>query len=186
MKKDMGIMKEQIKKGYLKLAILYTLLKEPLHGYGIIKRIKASTFDILTPTAGSLYPALRELEASGLIKGEWRQHKRRIKVYSITDKGKEAFKQIIEKHFTLASAIRRWLLRHLALIHPIEDVETTPVFMQAVKAILLDENVSIKDRIEVLRELKEKLQELNDFLDKFIVSVDKRIKMLEKEIGNFE
>ena len=78
------------------------------------------------------------------------------------------------------------MLRHLALIHPIEDVETTPVFMQAVKAILLDENVSIKDRIEVLRELKEKLQELNDFLDKFIVSVDKRIKMLEKEIGNFE
>lgn len=186
MEKNIETMREQIKKGYLKLAILYTLLREPLHGYEIIKRIKMGTFNILTPTAGSLYPALKELEADGLVRGEWRQHKRKIKVYSITDKGKEAFKQIIEKHFTLASAIRKWLLKYLTLVHSIEDVETTPVLMQAVKAILLDENVPIKDRIEVLRDLKGKLCELSNFLNKFIIGIDERIKILEKEVENLK
>jgi len=186
MEKSMEMMREQIKKGYLKLAILYTLLKGPLHGYEIIKRIRENTFDLLTPTAGSLYPALKELEVNGLIKGEWRQRKRRIKVYMITDRGREAFRRIIEKHFSIASAIRKWLLKQLAPIHFVEIDETTPVFMQAVKVILLDENATIKERIEALKDLKMRLQELNEIIGKIVSSIDKRISSLEAEIKLLE
>jgi len=183
MEKSTEIMKEQIKKGYLKLAILYTLLKGPLHGYEIIKKIRKNTFDLLTPTAGSLYPALKELEANGLIRGEWHQQKRRIKVYAITDKGREAFRQVIEKHFNIASAIRKWLLKQLAPIHPIEIDGTTPVFMQIVKVILLDEDATTKEKIEALKDLKKRLWQLNKVINKLMFNIDKKIRSLEAEIS---
>jgi len=178
------IMKEQLKKGYLKLAILYTLLRGPLHGYEMIKRIKESTFDLLTPTAGSLYPALKELESDGFITGRWIQQKRKIKVYMITEKGKEAFREVIDNHFKLASAIRGWLLTRLAPIHPIEEEPTAPALMQqAVKIILLGDNVKVEERIEFLKEFKRILQRVNETIGKLIVSIDKRIRDLEAEIN---
>ncbi|MEM2527763.1 MAG: PadR family transcriptional regulator [Candidatus Bathyarchaeia archaeon] len=184
-KESTEIMKEQLKKGYLKLAILYTLLRGPLHGYEMIKRIKESTFNLLTPTAGSLYPALKELESDGFITGRWVQQRRRVKVYMITEKGKEAFKEVIDKHFRLASAIRGWLLTRLAPIHPIEGEEpTAPALMQqAVKIILLGDNVRVEERIEFLKEFRRVLQRVNETINRLIVSIDKRIMDLEAEIN---
>lgn len=183
-KESTEIMKEQLKKGYLKLAILYTLLRGPLHGYEMIKRIKESTFGLLTTTAGSLYPALKELESDGFITGRWIQHKRRVKVYMITEKGKEAFREVIDKHFKLSSAIRGWLLTRLAPIHSIEEEPTAPALMQqAVKIILLGDNVEVKEKIELLKEFKRTLQRINEAISKLIVSIDKRIIDLEAEIN---
>jgi len=183
------IMKEQLKKGYLKLSILYTLLQGPLHGYEMIKRIKESTFNLLTPTAGSLYPALKELEMDGFIKGEWlRQRNRLIKVYTITEKGKETFKEVIEKHFELASAIRRWLLSQLAPIHQIgNDFSTMPALMeQAIKIFMLSNNAKIEDKIEFLKNFKKKLEQINDVIDRLILNIDRRIKDLEGEITKLQ
>ncbi|MEM1530922.1 MAG: PadR family transcriptional regulator [Candidatus Bathyarchaeia archaeon] len=183
-KESTEIMKEQLKKGYLKLAILYTLLRGPLHGYEMIKRIKESTFGLLTPTAGSLYPALKELEFDGFITGRWIQQRRRVKVYMITEKGKEAFREVIDNHFKLASAIRGWLLTRLAPIHPIEEEPTAPALMQqAVKIILLGDNVKVEEKIKFLKEFKRILQRVNETIGKLIVSIDKRIKDLETEIN---
>ncbi len=185
-RKSTRIMREQIKRGYLKLAILYALIKGPLHGYELIKKIKENTFDLLTPRAGSLYPALKELEADGLIKGEWQHRKRRIKVYAITDKGREAFREVIEKHFSIASAISKWILTQFASLHFIENIEATPVFMQAVKIILLDENAAVEEKIEALKDFRERLQRLNEVLGRLVTNVDKRIKSLEAETKSFK
>jgi len=174
-------MEEQIKRGYLKLAILYMLLEGPSHGYQIIKKIRDITSDLLTPTVGSVYPALKELETKGLIKGEWQQQKRKIKVYEITDKGREVFKQIIEKHFNVASTIRKWVLKQLAPIQFVENGEAVPTLMQAVKIILLDENVTTEEKIEALKNFKERLQRLNKAIDKLVMNIDKKIRSLEKK-----
>lgn len=187
--KSIEIMKEQLKKGYLKLSILYTLLQGPSHGYEMIKRIKENTFNLLTPTPGSLYPALKELEMDGFIKGEWlRQRNRPIKVYTITDKGKETFKEVVEKHFELASAIRRWLLSQLAPIHQIAyEFLTTPTLIeQAIKIIALGNNAKIEDKIEFLRNFRERLEQINKVIDRLILNVNRRIKDLEEEIKNFQ
>lgn len=176
-----NIMEEQIKKGYLKLAILFTLLEGPSHGYEIIKRIRESTFGLLTPTVGSIYPALKELENKGLITGKWQHEKRRIKVYEITERGREVFRQIIEKHFNVASTIRRWLLKGLAPLQIVRDVETMPIVMQAVKILLLDKSATTKEKIMALKIFRERLQRLNEAIDKLIVNVDNRIKSLESE-----
>lgn len=178
----MSVMKEQLKKGYLKLAILYALLRGPMHGYDMIKKIREYTLGLISPTAGSLYPALRELENSGFIRGEWRGDRRRIKVYMITERGKEAFREVIERHFSLASAVRRWLLSQLAPIHPIEDHNAVPEIMQrAVKIVLLGSEAPINERINFLKDFRESLKRVKDLINNLIINIDKRIRDLEEE-----
>ncbi|MEM2168988.1 MAG: PadR family transcriptional regulator [Candidatus Bathyarchaeia archaeon] len=179
--KTIEMMKEQLKRGYLKLAILHTLLSGPLHGYEMIKKIRENTLGLISPTAGSIYPALRELEENGFIKGEWHGERRRVKVYRITEKGKDTFREVVEGHLNLASTIRKWLLSRLIPIHPIKDPDVTSGLLQsAVKILLSGEKISQKDRIEFLKSFREYLKEVNNIISSLIANVDKRIMELEK------
>ena len=177
--KLVGPMEEQLKKGYLKLMILYTLLRSPSHGYQIIKRIKEATFNLLSPTVGSVYPALKELESKGLVKGKWHSNKKRVKIYEITSKGKEIFKEIIERHFNVASTIRRMILNKLTPLINLEESDETPIMMQAVKILLLDENATKKEKIEALKNIRDKIQNLNKTLKEFVKNINERIEELE-------
>ena len=49
------------------LLILKTIAAEPLHGWGISKRIQVLSGDV-SPSPGSLYPALHRLEHQGWIR----------------------------------------------------------------------------------------------------------------------
>jgi PadR family transcriptional regulator, regulatory protein PadR len=46
---------------------------KPLHGYGVLSRIRQISKDALEIPLGSLYPALYRLEHHGLITAEWGQ-----------------------------------------------------------------------------------------------------------------
>src|SRR5258708_40048431 len=59
-------------QGTLDLLILKTIAREPLHGWGISKRIQVLSRDILSVGQGSLYPALHRLEQPGGIRAEWK------------------------------------------------------------------------------------------------------------------
>ena len=52
-------------QGSLDLLILKTLALQPLHGWGISKRIRQLSADVLQVNQGSLYPALHRLEEKG-------------------------------------------------------------------------------------------------------------------------
>ena len=52
-------------QGTLDLLILKTIVREPLHGWGIAKRIQLLSGDVLSVGQGSLYPALHRLEQQG-------------------------------------------------------------------------------------------------------------------------
>ena len=54
-------------QGTLDLLILKTLAREPLHGWGIARRIQLLSGDVLAVGQGSLYPALHRLEHQGWI-----------------------------------------------------------------------------------------------------------------------
>lgn len=167
-----------MQKGYLKLAMLFALTKGPLHGYQAIKRINELTLGVITPTAGGVYPALRELKEEGLIKGEWMPEKRR-KVYEITEKGKEVFKKAVEKHFELASSIRSWILKGLADLKIVEEVELPSVMMPVVRVLLLDEKASAEERIKALEKLSAELQHLAILLYKMTDHIIQRIEELK-------
>ena len=78
-------------QGTLDLLILKSLLLAPLHGWGISKRIRQLSSDVLQVNQGSLYPALYRLEERGLVKAEWSatDEGRRAKFYRLTAAGKK-------------------------------------------------------------------------------------------------
>jgi PadR family transcriptional regulator, regulatory protein PadR len=78
-------------QGTLDMLILKTLALEPLHGYGIAQRIEQISRGVFQVNAGSLFPAFRRLERSGLVGTEWRasENNRRAKYYFLTSQGRK-------------------------------------------------------------------------------------------------
>lgn len=77
-------------QGTLDMLVLRTLALGANHGYGIARRIRQVSDEVLQVEEGSLYPALHRLAKKNLIRGEWRQSEsnRRARYYSLTDAGR--------------------------------------------------------------------------------------------------
>jgi PadR family transcriptional regulator PadR len=82
-------------QGTLDLLILRTLRGGELHGWGISKRVRSLSNDVLQISQGSLYPALYRLEDRRLIDAWWgiSTEGRKAKFYRLTDLGREALAQ---------------------------------------------------------------------------------------------
>jgi PadR family transcriptional regulator PadR len=82
---------QDLPRGTLELMILKVLSLEPMHGWGVIKRIQQLSQGLYQVNQGSLYPALQRLKKKGWIRSEWRvtENSRRAKYYTLTDSGKE-------------------------------------------------------------------------------------------------
>lgn len=76
--------------GTLDLLVLRILDDEPLHGYGIARRIESLSGDALRVEQGSLYPALYRLSRAGLVTSSRGRSEtgRSVKVYSLTAAGR--------------------------------------------------------------------------------------------------
>lgn len=87
----------ELLQGTLEMLALRTLLFGPLHGYGIAKSIRGTSNEVLEIEFGSLYPALKRLEAKGWIASKWEtsEHNRRAKYYRLTATGR---KQLVQEH----------------------------------------------------------------------------------------
>ena len=81
----------ELLQGTLDLLILKSLQLEPLHGWGLSKRIRQLSRDALQINQGSLYPALYRLEGRKLIAATWgiSPDGRRAKFYRLTPRGKK-------------------------------------------------------------------------------------------------
>lgn len=79
------------------MLVLRTLVLSPLHGYGISKAIRSNSSEALNIEFGSLYPALKRLEAKGWVSAKWEisEHNRRAKYYRLTAAGR---KQLHREH----------------------------------------------------------------------------------------
>lgn len=73
------------------LLILKTLSLQPLHGFGIARRIEQISRDVFKVNPGSLLTALQRLERAGWLDAEWRQteNSRKAKFYSLTRAGRK-------------------------------------------------------------------------------------------------
>jgi transcriptional regulator len=78
-------------QGTLDMLILKALSLGPLHGYGIIQRIRQMSGEMLNVEQGSLYPALYRIEQRGWVSGDWATHEtgRKAKFYSLTKTGRK-------------------------------------------------------------------------------------------------
>jgi transcriptional regulator len=73
------------------MLILKTLSLQPLHGFGIARRIEQVSRGTFKVNPGSLLTALKRLERSGWLDAEWRdtENSRRAKFYALTRTGRK-------------------------------------------------------------------------------------------------
>ena len=78
-------------QGTLDLIVLKLLRGGPANGWDLTNAIQATTRGVLDVNYGSLYPALRRLEARGQVKGTWgaSEHNRRARYYELTGAGRK-------------------------------------------------------------------------------------------------
>ena len=77
-------------QGTLDMLILKALSLEPLHGFGIGRRIEQMSGDVFKMNPGSLLTALNRLEGGGWLASEWADtpNARRAKFYRLTRAGR--------------------------------------------------------------------------------------------------
>ena len=100
-------------QGTLDLLILKSLAREPLHGWGVAKKIESLSDDVLSVQQGSLYPALHRLEQQGWVDSDWKNTElgRSAKFYSLTRDGRKQLDLELENWRRLSSAVGLLLKR---------------------------------------------------------------------------
>jgi transcriptional regulator len=78
-------------QGTLDMLILKTLSLQPMHGFGIARRVEQISRGVFKVNPGSLLTALKRLERAGYLDAEWREteNSRRAKFYSLTRAGRK-------------------------------------------------------------------------------------------------
>jgi PadR family transcriptional regulator, regulatory protein PadR len=98
-------------QGTLDMLILKTLSLEPMHGFGIARRVEQISRGVFKVNPGSLLTALERLTRAGWLDAEWRQteNSRRAKFYTLTRAGKKHLEVETADWTRRASAIARVL-----------------------------------------------------------------------------
>ncbi|GAB2578782.1 PadR family transcriptional regulator [Paractinoplanes abujensis] len=92
-------MKADALRGHLDALILATVEGQPRHGYAIIEALAARSGGELDLPTGTVYPALRRLEAAGYLRSDWSDDSgRRRRTYTLSRSG----------HKRLAAAREEW------------------------------------------------------------------------------
>lgn len=98
-------------QGTLDMLILKTLSLEPMHGFGIARRVEQISRGVFKVNPGSLLTALNRLERAGWLDAEWQQtaNSRRAKYYTLTRAGRKQLELETSDWARRASAIARIL-----------------------------------------------------------------------------
>jgi len=98
-------------QGTLDMLILKTLSLEPMHGFGIARRIEQVSRGVFKVNPGSLLTAFQRLERDGLLDAEWRQtdKSRRAKYYTLSRAGRKRLDAQTADWTRRAAAVARLL-----------------------------------------------------------------------------
>ena len=104
-------MAREVSRGDIGSLILAVLSNGKCHGYALAREVERRSAEVLMLREGSLYPALRVLEADDLIVGAWEDGvggpARRV--YSITDKGTTELEKRARDWRTYVNAVGEFL-----------------------------------------------------------------------------
>jgi transcriptional regulator len=108
---DVAAPNTDVIQGTLDMLILKTLSLEPMHGFGIARRVEQLSKGVFKVNPGSLLVALQRLERTGWLDAEWRQtpNGRRARIYSLTRPGRKQLEVETTQWSRRAGAIARLL-----------------------------------------------------------------------------
>jgi DNA-binding PadR family transcriptional regulator len=78
------------RRGDIRSAALLLLFEEPRNGYQIMQEVEERSGGLWSPSPGSVYPALQQLEDEGLIRADEIDGR---KLFTLTDSGREQVEQ---------------------------------------------------------------------------------------------
>jgi PadR family transcriptional regulator PadR len=80
------------------LLVLHLIAREPQYGNRLIEEIERITEGVISVNPNTIYPLLRQLEAQGMIKGDWEHPDRRTRrYYSITAAGRREHERLLSE-----------------------------------------------------------------------------------------
>lgn len=80
------------------LLVLHLISREPAYGNRLIEAIEEMTQGVISVNPNTMYPLLREMEANGLVEGQWELPDRRTRrYYSITAAGKREYRRLLKE-----------------------------------------------------------------------------------------
>lgn len=100
-----------VPSGTLDLLVLRIIERGPMHGWGLMQRLRDLTDDVFQVTPGGLFPALQRIEEYGWIVGEWgvSENNRRARFYTITKSGRRQLAKERDRWDVITVAIARVL-----------------------------------------------------------------------------
>lgn len=107
----MNLPNTDVIQGTLDMLILKTLSLQPMHGFGIARRIEQISRSTFKVNPGSLLTALQRLERAGALDAEWRQteNSRRARFYRLTRAGRKQLNVETADWTRRAAAVARLL-----------------------------------------------------------------------------
>jgi DNA-binding PadR family transcriptional regulator len=174
---------KETQKGYIRIATLILLNKKPHHGYEIMKEIKERTRGFWKPTAGGIYPILKNLKESGYIKGEWdTKTKRRKRIYIITEAGKNVLKRAISKENQLAATMRGLFEEYMRSVLDVDmQLDQALKIPLPLSELLRETDETEEDSIKRLEERSSQMQDMIRKMKKKVRTINKRIHKLKNE-----
>jgi DNA-binding PadR family transcriptional regulator len=173
---------KETQKGYIRIATLILLSKKPHHGYELMKEIEVKTKGFWRPTAGGMYPILKNLQESGYVHGEWdAKTRRRKRIYKITKTGRTVLRRALAKENLLAANMRNLFEEYMKSVLEVESNPDLPLSVPRPLAELLraaDEKE--EDTIKRLEEQCRQIQGTIRQLQKKLGTVKKRLRTLNR------
>jgi DNA-binding PadR family transcriptional regulator len=171
---------KEAQKGYIRMGVLILLSKKPSHGYEIMKQINNRTKGFWQPTAGGVYPILRDLEKSGYIEGDWQTQKnRKIKVYKITEPGELILRRAIVKEAEIFNNIGSLFQEFARDVLNIETITILPNMPTPFKPFL-EESPDYEKNLKHLEHERKHVNESIKMMQEKLKQIDKRIKEIKK------
>jgi transcriptional regulator len=100
-------LRSEVLKGHVDLLLLATLADGPLHGYGIVEKLRERSAGAFDLAEGTVYPALYRLERAGLLESAWTTAEgRRRRVYRLTRRGRRELTVERREWNTFSRAVR--------------------------------------------------------------------------------
>jgi len=173
---------KEAQKGIIRMGVLILINKKPSHGYEIMKEINSRTKGFWQPTAGGVYPILRDLEKSGYIKGQWQTQKnRRLRVYQITESGEQILRKAILKQTEITNNIGNLFREFARDVLNIELENWSGPNMPSPLSPFLEEKICAERNLKQLEDEREHIYEAVKTMRNRLKLLDRRIVEIKKE-----
>ena len=174
---------KETQKGYIRIATLILLSKNPHHGYDLMKEIKVRSRGFWKPTPGGMYPILKDLQESGYIQGAWDEKtRRRRRTYKITTSGKTVLKRALAKENQIADTMRNLFEEYVKGVLEVDtQLSSTLSIPHPLADLLRETNENEEDTVRRLEEQNRQVQNMIRQLERRHKTINRRLRRIHQQ-----